>query len=90
MDDVLIGYIWWRFEKGKIGLHDCLEAIAKAADASSSRISCESVFALLNRLDSLEAPEEEIELRAREMFDPLKTLAENQYLDIHAYGLGRD
>lgn len=85
IDDVLIGYIWWRFEKGEIGLRECLRLSGKAADASCSTISCEQAFVLLNELELGKSHEKDTEMRAKDIFSPLKRLAEHQWLEIQSY-----
>jgi hypothetical protein len=84
VDDTLIGYIWWRFERHEVNLRDCLKLIGEAADAGSSRISCETVFALLNNLEANNQNEENVALRATELLSPLRRLAEEQWMEIQS------
>jgi hypothetical protein len=85
MDDVLIGYMWWQYERHDMSLRDCLKLIGEAADAGSSKISCETVFALLNDLEADARNEEDVALRAKELLLPLRRLAEEQWTEVQSY-----
>jgi len=85
VDDALIGYMWWRFERREIDLRECLKLIGEAADAGSSKISCESAFALLNKVESEHSDEKDVEAQAREILGPLRRLAEQQWMEIQSY-----
>src|SRR6266536_1711033 len=81
VDDALIGYTWWRFERQEVNLHDCLKLIGEAADPGSSRISCEAVFALLNSLEAERRNEQDVKRRAEELLSPLRRLAQEQWME---------
>ena len=82
-DDPLLGYIWWRFERREINLRDCLELLGEAAEAGSSSIPCETIFALLNKLE-IQRDEREVEAAAKELFRPHRRLAEQQWMEIQS------
>jgi hypothetical protein len=82
-DDVLFGYIWWRFENGEISLAECLKLAANTSDGGAAQIPCESIYELLNKL-KLETNYEKVEALAKQMLSPLKHLAEEQWNEIHA------
>ena len=85
VDDAMLGYIWWRFERNDLNLQDCLKLAGEAADASSSSISCETIFALLNQLEVETQKGKDIEITAKELLLPLRRLAEQQWMEIQSY-----
>jgi hypothetical protein len=85
MDDVLIGYMWWQYERHDISLRDCLKLIGEAADGGSSKISCETIFTFLNNLEADARNEESVALRAKELLFPLRLLAEEQWTEVQSY-----
>ncbi len=84
VDNVVLGYIWWRFERDELGLHDCLRLAGEAADSGVSNISCEKLFEFLNRLEAGNQNEKEIEAAARELLSPFRRLAELEWMEIQA------
>lgn len=84
IDDVLIGYIWWRFERHEVNLLDCLKLAGEAADNSSSSVSCETIYALLNKLDVENLNEKDVEMAAKQLLSPLRRLAEQQWMEIQS------
>jgi hypothetical protein len=82
MDDAMLGYVWWKYEKNELQLHECLTAIGKAADASCSTVECERIYALLNKLEAHESDKQAIEGEARRILSPLRRMAEQQWAEI--------
>jgi hypothetical protein len=85
MDDAIIGYIWWKFERQEFGLHRCLELIGPAADASSSRIQCEEIYARLNELEAGIRNEKDIEASVRKLLLPEYHMAKEQWTEIQSF-----
>lgn len=83
MDDAILGYIWWRYERGDLPLRHCLQMAGEAADAGGARISCERVFDLLKKLEA-GISEELIKGRASELFAPLQQMAKEQWHSIQS------
>lgn len=72
--DVVLGYVWLRYERGEMNLEEVLAAAGRLADNFETDIECEFFYARLNRLEHVPAVneerrriEQEVESRLREL-----------------------
>ena len=82
-DNAALGYIWQRYEHGELGLLACLKAAGKEADGSSSVVECESIYSLLNALET-GADQQSISTKARNLFSSSLEASDAQWQAIQS------
>jgi len=77
-DDLFMGFLYLRFERGDLALAELLNLAGQHADAPGYRIDCETFYYMLNELDGggpTIPSDEPLERRVASLFAPMAALA---------------
>jgi len=92
-DDISLGYLWLRHERGDLSLEDTLKRAGEIADNYDTSIECESFYSILTTLRQAGTRAEDrvaVERKAKTLFEPYRALAESQWLALMGAGNATD
>lgn len=76
--DLLMGFLYLRFERGDLTMAELLRLAGEYADAPGYRIDCETFYYMLNEIDGggpTIPSEESLDARVASLFAPMSALA---------------
>jgi hypothetical protein len=77
--DAKLGYIYWQFLLGRSSINHFLSAAGCEADCGTGSIDCESVYGILNDLESNKFETHELIRRIENLFSPLLATSKYQW-----------